>query len=403
MVPDVKRHNLEKVQQCAKELVAGMHSGNVQAAMRVHGITHLGKLPVTKAMRVYQPHAAALRTQLLRPTPTPAPRLSASSGSPAASEASPANPAPAASAPATAGASNSTPSASAAPLPTTRVGRLRAAQLEFNGFALRGDQTNLQKRAAVAQLFDECASGTDVKRLAARLLAAAVQGANANLIAAAVRDHVQVHATKHLDAKTVAADRERYLAGSTAARGRQPSLGVGFDELLKSWVAVQRLHFKVPVTKERLLHHTKVILAGSGAKNRKGKLYEDAIDLHWVERWLKRTRADLTYTYNRALDANRARWCTPENIALHFVILAEVCVANGVAVWNKDFDYKDQESEMVYITHPALLMSFDETGKCPTHPATQPPPSAERAVRRDAGRMRARACACACVRGGWWW
>jgi hypothetical protein len=75
-------------------------------------------------------------------------------------------------------------------------------------------------------------------------------------------------------------------------------------------------------------------------------------------------------------------------------------VANGVAVWNKDFDYKDQESEMVYITHPALLMSFDETGKCPPHPATQPPPSAERAVRRDAGRMRARACACACVRGG---
>ena len=55
-------------------------------------------------------------------------------------------------------------------------------------------------------------------------------------------NHVQVHATKHLDAKTVAADRERYLAGSTAARGRQPSLGVGFDELLKSWVAVQRLH-----------------------------------------------------------------------------------------------------------------------------------------------------------------
>jgi len=41
---------------------------------------------------------------------------------------------------------------------------------------------------------------------------------------------------------------------------------------------------------------------------------------------------------------------------------AEVCVANGVAVWNKDFDYKDEESEMVYITHPALLMSFDETG-----------------------------------------
>jgi len=93
---------------------------------------------------------------------------------------------------------------------------------------------------------------------------------------------VQVHATKHLDAKTVAADRERYLAGSTAARGRQPSLGVGFDELLKSWVAVQRLHLKVPVTKERLLHHVKVILAGSGAKNRKGELYEDVIDLHWA-------------------------------------------------------------------------------------------------------------------------
>ena len=38
----------------------------------------------------------------------------------------------------------------------------------------------------------------------------------------------------------------------------------GFDELLKCRVTVQRLHVKVPVTKERLLHHSKVIQEPQG-------------------------------------------------------------------------------------------------------------------------------------------
>ena len=211
-------------------------------------------------------------------------------------------------------------------------------------------------------MFDDCGTGVEVKSLAGRLLAAEVPLVNARLVAATVREHVQVQATKKLDHKTVAACRDRYLNGTEPARGRQPALSVGFDELIKKWVILQRLHFKVPVTRPRLLHHVKVVLRDSGAVNSKGTPYEDAIDLAWVDRFLRRTSTDLTYTYNRPLDANRARWCTPENIAAHIVILAETLCANGVADFNPDYDHTDPESRQLFITYPQLLMSFDETG-----------------------------------------
>lgn len=68
MVSDVKAHMSQKVHECAKEIVAGLHT-SIAAAMAKHYITHLGKKPVTEAMALYQPHAAALRDRLLPPAP----------------------------------------------------------------------------------------------------------------------------------------------------------------------------------------------------------------------------------------------------------------------------------------------------------------------------------------------
>ena len=95
--------------------------------------------------------------------------------------------------------------------------------------------------------------------------------------------------TRPRSSTTVTQSGVRHLAGTEPARGRQPTLGVGFDELLKKWVVLQRLYFKLPVTKPRLLHHVKAILRGTDAVNTKGVPYEEAIDLACVDRLLRRS------------------------------------------------------------------------------------------------------------------
>ena len=90
--------------------------------------------------------------------------------------------------------------------------------------------------------------------------------------------------------------------------------------------------------------------------------YKNGFDSHWVNGWLARTKTDITHTCNGSLDANRAKWCSPENVALHHVLLGEAMVANGAGTHNPNCDWKDPDDAMIKITHPELMMSFDETG-----------------------------------------
>jgi hypothetical protein len=252
VITNLRLHNELKVNICAKELVGGMHGGKVQVAMRHHGIDRtVDKRRVTRAIKVHEKHAAALRAQLLPPLPAAAAAaLGTPATSPSSTDGADAGPAP--SAPATPAAAGQTSAAHMPPqsaTPATPAGRARLAEFEFRTFYLEEDDKLADKRIKIAALFDECSSKTEVTSLAGRLLAAGIRGCKAYIIAAAVRTHCPVRETKNLQHKTVTASRDRYLAGTEPARGRQPALGVGFDELLKKWVILQRLHFKVPVTK----------------------------------------------------------------------------------------------------------------------------------------------------------
>lgn len=81
--------------------------------------------------------------------------------------------------------------------------------------------------------------------------------------------------------------------------------------------------------------------------------------ISWYKGFLRR-HCMLTGT-ERPLEITRAEWCTPENLEQYFKNAANVFVKAGVATRYPDFNPDQEGSEMVLITHPERIASFDET------------------------------------------
>jgi hypothetical protein len=63
----------------------------------------------------------------------------------------------------------------------------------------------------------------------------------------------------------------------------------------------------------------------------------------------------------RPLEMTRAEWCTLENMDKYIDVTAKVKVRAGVAEVNPNNDPTVEGSEPIFITHPELIASFDET------------------------------------------
>jgi hypothetical protein len=63
----------------------------------------------------------------------------------------------------------------------------------------------------------------------------------------------------------------------------------------------------------------------------------------------------------RPLEMTRAEWCTLENMDKYFDMAAKVMVRAREAEVNSNYDPTVEGSEPLFITHPELIASFDET------------------------------------------
>ena len=107
------------------------------------------------------------------------------------------------------------------------------------------------------------------------------------------------------------------------------------------------------------------MLSGAASRAIKGTEYEarlkNGYDDHQYNRWVDDNDEDLRRGKCRPLETDRLKWGTSENILTHQLCVAETLVLNGAAVWNPDFDHTKPEDEMIKVTHPQLVISFDES------------------------------------------
>ena len=106
-------------------------------------------------------------------------------------------------------------------------------------------------------------------------------------------------------------------------------------------------------------------MSGAASRAIKGTEYEarlkNGYDDHQYNRWVDDNDEDLRRGKCRPLETDRLKWGTSENILTHQLCVAETLVLNGAAVWNPDFDHTKPEDEMIKVTHPQLVISFDES------------------------------------------
>ena len=77
-------------------------------------------------------------------------------------------------------------------------------------------------------------------------------------------------------------------------------------------------------------------------------------------RWLQACDKQLRRGKCRPLETDRDAWLTAENVSVHIVCVAETMVTQGIAQWKPDFDPAEPYSEMLVITHPQAVVSWDE-------------------------------------------
>ena len=107
------------------------------------------------------------------------------------------------------------------------------------------------------------------------------------------------------------------------------------------------------------------MLSGAASRAIKGTEYEarlkNGFDDNQYNRLVNDNDEDLRRGKCRPLETDRLKWGTSENILTHQLCVAETLVLNGAAVWNPDFDHTKPEDEMIKVTHPQLVISFDES------------------------------------------
>eukprot|EP00037_Helgoeca_nana_P002250 m.32736 g.32736 ORF g.32736 m.32736 type:complete len:902 (+) comp12457_c0_seq1:107-2812(+) len=141
-------------------------------------------------------------------------------------------------------------------------------------------------------------------------------------------------------------------------RGRRSNLPAWFDEEMTRFVLLEKLVWKTALSKEAIIAHANELIRGTDLESR----YKDGLNEAWYYRFMKNSDI-LEHRKNRNLETARAQWGTSDNILLHYIIAAETAVSCGAAVWNPEFDpYLQEPSEMIHITHPDLIASFDEAG-----------------------------------------
>ena len=157
----------------------------------------------------------------------------------------------------------------------------------------------------------------------------------------------------------LSAGKEHDSEDPSPGRGRPTKLPRWFDDELILWIRWQRETFKVPVTKAGMLFHINHLVHGTAEAD---KFENGEVPMGWLMSFLDRKKEFVGAGSNRDLEASRDTWTTSKNALQHYKVLADQLVACGAATWNHDFDYTEPYSEMIHITHPDLIMSFDETG-----------------------------------------
>jgi len=148
---------------------------------------------------------------------------------------------------------------------------------------------------------------------------------------------------------------------SPQALGRRTVLPPAFDSALIKWINARRaLHF--PVFKDDVLAAANLLIREHGMSS---ETFCREVDRGWYYRFLGR-HANLLGTANqRPLEADRARWSTAKNVGDWYQMLAESLVDLGLAEWNADYDRDaavgTRASELIIITKPDRVISFDET------------------------------------------
>ncbi len=79
----------------------------------------------------------------------------------------------------------------------------------------------------------------------------------------------------------------------------------------------------------------------------------------WYQNWLR--RQNMHTGAERPLELTRQEWLSPDNLEKYFKVAAEIMVTAGVAEPNPDYDPTKPYDEVIFITRPWLIASFDET------------------------------------------
>ena len=313
-VSDVKEHFECCVTQAAQEWLRGEHATKA-AAKRAHGIGNVNPGTFNNRVEKWRP--------FIKPTPTAGP-AEAPAAAAAAGHAGPL--------PSIAWSSIKDKDAYAAKLAESFKGLDKVAARSLAGMMFAGAAPGHQT-----------ATGGNIhskRQIQAAVVAAKIPG------------------IEKFGANTVKRAKDDYLDDTKPRRGAQPKLPRWFDDELLLYIRCRREIFKVPVTKQGLLNHINRLIKGSteAQKFKGGK-----VQMSWLKSFLKRNKEHVGTGVNRNLEASREAWTTPENVSQHYIVLAEQLVACGAAVWNEAFD-GTRGSEMIFITHPDLILSFDETG-----------------------------------------
>jgi len=151
---------------------------------------------------------------------------------------------------------------------------------------------------------------------------------------------------------------------SPKALGRKTVLPPEFDRALIDWINARRaLHF--PVFKEDVLAAANLMIRSSGLGAGAEEKMLAEVNRGWYYRFLGRNASLIGTANQRPLEVDRARWSTAKNVGEWYKMVAEILVGLNLAHWNADFDpcapIGVRASEMIIITKPDRLISFDET------------------------------------------
>ena len=162
-------------------------------------------------------------------------------------------------------------------------------------------------------------------------------------------------------------------APPTAAAGNRQALPAEFITKLIDHIIALRAVTYSNVPRDTVIGYANVMLSMCPDLHAdvKKRFVAGALDINWYNRFIKLPEVveRLVKTKTRGLEIDRAKAGHSGNFAYYFVQTAEIFVSAGVAIWNPEFDPNfDPRSDpsnirgqMVLITHPGLILEYDES------------------------------------------